>query len=431
MTRLRSLVDYMNVKGVDPEARYRPFADWLVERRQENTWPYRRILGAQVSDRVTTIDENRQLIAADNVNYASQDYLGLVQDDRLAEAAREAVCQFGVHSSGSPALLGRSQPMLDLADMLCSIAGRERCLLYPTGWAAGYGVIAGLVRRRDVLLIDELAHNCLQAGAQVSRNVQRFKHNDADEVESLLRQIRAESADKAIFLVLESLYSMDADSPDLPRIVSLAREYDAMIILDIAHDFGAMGQRGLGLLETINHRVEPDVIMGSFSKTFASNGGFVLCSPDIYEYLCYYSPSHLFSNALSPVQASVVLKAAEIVFSEEGQHLRERLMENVCALRQAMTSKDFVVGGNPSPIVPVYVGDEMLARFSSGYLTDQGLLANLVEFPAVARGKARFRFQVMASHSAESAEKAASILASGVKAAQLQVAHSMNGRPIL
>jgi 7-keto-8-aminopelargonate synthetase-like enzyme len=183
-------------------------------------------------------------------------------------------------------------------------------------------------------------------------------------------------------------------------MVALAREYEAMIVLDVAHDFGAMGREGLGQLEQINYQVAPDVIMGSFSKTFASNGGFVLCSSSIYEYLCYYSPSHLFSNALSPVQASVALKAAEIVFSDEGHVLRQRLMENVCSLRVGMMAQGFEVGGNPSPIVPVYVGEEVLARFASGYLTDQGLLANLVEFPAVARGKARFRFQVMPSHSA-------------------------------
>lgn len=427
MTRLRSLVDFMNVKGTDPESRYRPFADWLVERRAENTWPYRRILGTQVADRVATIDEQRQLIGEGNINYASQDYLGLVQDWRLAEAARTAVGKFGVHSSGSPALMGRSQPMLDLADKLCEVANRERCILYPTGWAAGYGVIAGLVRRRDVIIIDQLAHNCLQAGANVCQNVHSFPHNDADEVERLLRQVRAESAKKGVFLIIESLYSMDADSPDIQRMLRLAREYEAIIILDVAHDFGAMGERGLGLLEQIEYEVEPDVIMGSFSKTFASNGGFVLCSPTIYEYLCYYSPSHLFSNALSPVQASVVLKAAEIVFSEEGDQLRRLLLDNVLALRTAMTVQGFQVGGKPSPIVPVFVGEEMLARFTSGYLTEQGLLANLVEFPAVARGKARFRFQVMPGHSVETAKTAARIMAAAVKTAQNQI-HDLTGR---
>ncbi len=421
MTRLKSSLDFLNVKGTDAESRYRPFSDWVVDRRQESSWPYRRILGTQVADRVTTIDEQRHPLRAGNINYASQDYLGLVQDSRLKDAAIAAVGEFGVHSSGSPTLLGRSKPMLDLADKLCAVSGRERCILFPTGWAAGYGVIAGLVRRRDAIVIDELAHNCLQQGTQVCRNVHRFSHNDSQEVERIFRKIREESATKAIFLVLESLYSMDADSPDIVEMISLARKYEAMIILDVAHDFGAMGERGLGLLEQLEHEIEPDIIMGSFSKTFGSNGGFVLCSDVVYEYLCYYSPSHLFSNALSPVQASVALKAAEIVFSDEGHLLRQQLMDNVLALREAMTCQGFVAGGSPSPIVPVFVGDETLARICSGYLAEQGLLANLVEFPAVAKGKARFRFQVMPTHSAEMAEAAASMMVSAVNKARQRI----------
>lgn len=429
MPRLKSVLDYVNVKGTRPESRYQPFSEWIGRRQQEQTWPYRRVLGAKVSDRVATLNADCRTRSRESINYASQDYLGLVQDPRLNAAAVEAVGRYGVHSSGSPALMGRSRPMLDLAEKLCAVTGRERCVLYPTGWAAGYGVITGLVRRRDVILIDQLAHNCLQAGTLASRHVHRFQHNDTGEVERLLKQVRADSPQKGVFLIIESLYSMDADSPELTRMLALAREYDAIIILDAAHDFGAMGTYGLGLLEEVAHEVEPDVIMGSFSKTFASNGGFVLCAPAVYDYLCYHSPSHVFSNALSPVQASVVLQAAEIVFSEEGQILRNQLLENILALRQAMTSYGLQVGGGPSPIVPVFVGEERLARYTSRFLTERGLLANLVEFPAVARGAARFRFQVMPGHSAETAQMAARIMAAAVQQAQAFSANGVQAKP--
>lgn len=423
MSQENSLLDFVIVKGTDPEERYGPCAAWIGERRRQNTWPYRRVLAGKVADRVATVDEAHRSNGRDNVNYASQDYLGLVQDPRIHTAAKEAVDRYGVHSSGSPALLGRSRPMLALADKLCAVSGRERCLLYPTGWAAGFGVITGLARRSDLIIMDQLAHNCLQAGAQASsRHVHRFRHNDVCEVERLLMQARSESADRGIFIVIESLYSMDADSPDLHQMLALARDYEAIIILDVAHDFGAMGERGLGLLEQVAHEVEPDVIMGSFSKTFASNGGFVLCSPVIYDYLCYHSPSHVFSNALSPVQAGVVLQAADIVFSDEGQGLRDRLLDNVLALRREMTERGLHVGGGPSPIVPVFVGDEQLARVTSSHLTERGLLANLVEFPAVARGKARFRFQVMPTHSPQTAETAAQIMAEAVQQARQKTA---------
>lgn len=426
-TAISSLADYIGVRGTQPEARYQPFADWKAYRQGMQRWPYRRIVATTVSDRVQLVDGNGKAIDKEYVNYASQDYLGLVSDPRVSAAVTEAVARYGVHSSGSPAFIGRTIPSLQLEQKLSAVTGRERCLLYPTGWAAGFGVISGLARRNDVILLDQLAHNCLQTGAMVSRNVHRFRHNDTDHVEQLLRDVRVESADRGVFLVIESLYSMDSDAPDLARMVALAREYDAIVILDVAHDFGSMGDQGLGLLETIAFDIEPDVIMGSFSKTFASNGGFVLSNETVYTYLSFHSHTQLFSNALSPVQSSAVLTAAEIVFSSEGNELRARLLDNVTALRTGMEEQGFRVSGEPSAIVPVFVGDEMLARITSGLLADAGLLANLVEYPAVPRGTARFRFQVMPTHSEADAREAARVMADAVAQAEMMMGNRVAG----
>lgn len=423
MSRKTSLLNFVNVRGPLPEFRYGPCQRWVQERSRANTWPYFRTLASTVAPYVS-VDASNGGTSSKSVaclNYASQDYLGLVGDERISEAAISAVTEHGVHSSGSPALLGSHRPMRDLEELLCDITHRACCLLYPTGWAAGYGVISGLANRNDIIIMDQLAHNCLQQGARVSRRVHRFAHNDAGEVERLLRQERSQSDSVGIFLVIESLYSMDADSPDLPRMVALARRYNAIVILDVAHDFGAMGKSGLGLLEEVDYADVPDVIMGSFSKTFASNGGFVLCSPPIHNYLRYFSPPFLFSNALSPVQAAVVMGAAQIVFSDEGDSLRRRLMSNILALRQAMTEHGIYVGGGPSPIVPAFVGEESVAQQASAYLAQNGLLANLVEFPAVPRGAARFRFQVMPTHTSHDARTAAAILAQAVKTAKGQL----------
>lgn len=415
-----SLLDFVQVSGSHPETRYRPFADWIKGRQDNHTLPYRRVIAATVSDRVRLVNEDGTIVEKEYVNYSSQDYLGLVTHPRVSEAAADAVHRYGVHSSGSPALMGRTIPSLQLEERLSAAAGRERCVLFPTGWAAGFGVIAGLARRDDVILLDQLAHNCLQTGAMVSRNIHRFRHNDTAHVEQLLREVRAQSPDRGVFLIIESLYSMDSDTPDLRKMIDLAHEYDAIAIVDVAHDFGAIGEQGLGLLETVAYQADPDIIMGSFSKTFASNGGFVLSSPEIHTYLCYHSHPHLFSNALSPVQASAVLAATEIIFSPEGDSLRARLMDNVLALREAMVEQGFYVGGTPSAIVPVFVGDETVARITSGLLADRGLLANLAEYPVVPRGEARFRFQVMPSHSAADARQAARILAEAVAQAKAQ-----------
>lgn len=411
---LKSAADFVNAKGKNLQARCEPYARYVDDRRNSATWPYHRALTGTVGPKIDALDDSGQLLAR-STNYASQDYLGLAQDPRVHQAAKEAIDAFGVHSSGSPILLGRHKPMMELEDRLCDLFKRERCVLYPSGWAAGFGVITGLVRPKDVILIDQLAHNCLLSGSAISNHVHRFRHNDLTHVEELLLAARENNPDNGVFVIIESLYSMDADGPDLRALIRIAHQYDAIVIIDVAHDFGALGEKGLGLLETVDYVEEPDVIMGSFSKTFASNGGFVMCTREVYEYLGTYSHPRIFSNAFSPVQAAAVLAAMDIVFSPEGDVLRAKLMANILQLRQAMEDHGIRVSGNPSPIVPAFVGDETLARVTSGLLTQRGLLANLVEYPAVPVGTARFRFQVMPVHSHEDAKAAARILLAAMK----------------
>lgn len=406
---LKSAADFVNAKGKNLQARCEPYARYVDDRRNSATWPYHRALTGAVGPKIDALDDSGHLLAQ-CINYASQDYLGIAQDPRVHQAAKKAIDAYGVHSSGSPILLGRHKPMMELEDRLCGLFNRERCVLYPSGWAAGFGVIAGLVRPKDVIVIDQLAHNSLFAGSAISNNVHRFRHNDLEHIEELLLMAQRNHPDSGVFVIIESLYSMDADGPDLRALIRTAHQYDAIVIIDVAHDFGALGEKGLGLLETVDYAEEPDVIMGSFSKTFASNGGFVMCTREVYEYLGTYSHPRIFSNAFSPVQAAAVLAAMDIVFSPKGDVLRSRLMDNILALRQSMEQYGIRVSGNPSPIVPAFVGDETLARVTSGLLTQRGLLANLVEYPAVPVGTARFRFQVMPTHSTEDAKAAASIL---------------------
>jgi glycine C-acetyltransferase len=182
----------------------------------------------------------------------------------------------------------------------------------------------------------------------------------------------------------------------------LCREFNATLLVDVAHDLGAIGEMGRGFIGSQNMLGKIDIVMGSFSKTFASNGGFVSCnSPAVRQYLKFYGASATFSNALSPVQAATVKKAFDIVQSDKGRELRWLLMKRVLQLRKKLEDVGLAVIGSPSAIVPVVVGDEALARMVSRRLPDLGVVANLVEYPAVAKGNARFRFQVMPNHTSE------------------------------
>ncbi|MBL9150850.1 MAG: aminotransferase class I/II-fold pyridoxal phosphate-dependent enzyme [Verrucomicrobiales bacterium] len=414
----KSLLHFVKVKGVSLRERSLPHWDWVEERRRERVWPYEKALLGRVGGTVNGADEFFEK-CGEFVNFSSQDYLGLAGRAEMQESVVEAMRQYGVHSAGSPVLTGRNPLMASLEDKLCDRLGTEACVIFPTGWAAGFGVLAGLVREDDTVVLDSLSHNCLQEGARhATRTVRKFPHNDELALREILKEERNKNGKGGLFVVIESLYSMDSDSPDLKQMLAIARENEAIVIIDIAHDFGSMGKQGLGLLESLDLGGDrPDAIVGSFSKTFGTNGGFIACDRIVRQYLAAYSPPHIFSNAISPMQSAVALRAMDLAFSSEGDRLREQLHGNVLKLRNLFERSGAVVSGIPSPIVPVFVGEETLARRVSREIFNRGLLANLVEFPAVPRGRARFRFQVMATHGPQEIEQAAGIMQASTEAA--------------
>lgn len=399
--------DFRVPGGADLLARGDTFCGWQDARRKNGFWPYSRATEAGPGTVCNAYDDAG--LPLRGVNFASQDYLSLASHPEIAAAAMEAIAKFGVHSAGSAVLVGNTPISIALERKIADFLSMEEAILYPTGWAAGYGVIRGLVRSSDYVVMDALSHTCLQEGASAAtQNISLFRHLDTEHCRSKLRSIRAKDTQNGILVVTEGLFSMDSDSPDIVSLQELCREYGATLLVDVAHDLGCLGEDGRGHIGLQNMVGQVDLVMGSFSKTFASNGGFVATNRRaIKEYLRYYSPSTTFSNALSPAQTAIVLKAFEIVDSVQGQALRRALMDNILRLRSLLGEQGLDVFGDPSAIVAVKVGDERIARVVSRRLPDLGLLANLVEYPAVAKGAARFRLQVMAGHSEDEVRHAA------------------------
>jgi glycine C-acetyltransferase len=270
--------------------------------------------------------------------------------------------------------------------------------------------------------MDMLSHSCLQEGATAAtNNIHLFRHLDNEYCRNILTKIRAKDKENGILVVTEGLFSMDSDTPDLARLQALCHEFEATLVVDVAHDLGCLGDDGRGHIGIQNMLGKVDIVMGSFSKTFASNGGFVACkSRAVKEYLRFYSAPATFSNGLSPVQAATILKAFHIVDSVEGRVQRSALMANVLDLRQQLREAGLDYYGDPSAIVCVKMGTEGLARLVSKRLPELGLIANLVEFPAVPKGAARIRMQVMANHSEKNIADAVQILKTARQQAELE-----------
>ena len=394
-----SLRDFRAKTGLDMIHRTDGFYDWQEIRRNSDLWPYAKSTATAPKTHCEAKNDDGTKIKG--VNFASQDYLSLASHPDVKAAAIEAIKEYGVHSAGSAALLGNTRHSLLLEDRISEFMFGRETVLYPTGWSAGYAAIQGFVRPEDHVVLDVLAHSCLQEGARAStRNIHFHGHLNLRAMERRLQKIRATDTENGILLVTESLFSMHSDTPDIAAMRLLCNEYNATLLVDCAHDFGSMGDDGRGHMGLQNVIHDVDIIIGSFSKSFASNGGFISVKDKATaEYLKYYSATQTFSNALSPVQAATVLTALNIIDSADGMARRRKLMDNILYMRSEMTKVGLETLGDPSAIVPVRVGAEGLARIASRDLCNLGAIANLVEYPAVPQGGARFRVQVMSDHS--------------------------------
>jgi 7-keto-8-aminopelargonate synthetase-like enzyme len=417
-----SMRDFRVPAGPDLERRVGNFFNWQNLRRQNGLWPFSRATDFGPRTEVSAADDRG--IAMEGVNFASQDYLSMSSNPDIKQTALDAIERYGVHSAGSSALVGNTTHSVALERKIADFLQMEEALLYPTGWGAGYGVIRGLVRSSDHIVMDALSHTCLQEGANAAtRNIYQFRHLDMAHCRRWLEKIRSTDTVNGIMVVTEGLFSMDSDVPDLAAMQELCNEFNATLMVDVAHDLGALGPGGRGTIGTQNMLGKVDIVMGSFSKTFASNGGFVAVRErQIKEYLRFYSPTTTFSNAMSPVNAAIVLKAFEIIEAEEGDRLRAELMSNVLELRSQLTAAGLDYYGEPSAIVAVKMGTEGLARLVSRRLPELGLLCNLVEYPAVGKGAARFRMQVMAKHSKQNITDAVTRIKAARMAAEIELA---------
>ena len=392
--------DFVDEGEPDLLARWNRHQAWWDGRHVSGLDPYSKYTRSRIAPTCKAAARGGTLYSG--VNFGSQEYLGLASHPEVCEAAKATIEAYGVHSAGSAALMGNTALSVELERRLASFLKCADCTVFPTGWGAGYGAIRTLVRPGDHVLIDVLAHACLQEGARnATGNVHVFPHLSNEAVQRRLERIRREQPMAGILVVTETVFSMDSDVPEIRGLQALCHHHGATLLVDVAHDLGAIAPNGHGYLELQGLVGQIDVVMGSFSKTFASNGGFVASNaPGLKLALRYFAGPLTFTNALSPVQAATVMKALDIITSPEGTERRERLMENILRMRAGLAEAGFRLLGQPSAIVPVILGDSALSRLMTRYALNAGGIVNLVEYPAVSRNTCRWRIQVMADHTA-------------------------------
>jgi len=326
----------------------------------------------------------------------SNNYLGLTNHPKVKEAAIEAVKKYGTGCAGSRFLNGTLDIHVELEEKLARFMRKESALIFSTGFQVNLGVISALVGKDDVAIIDKMDHASIIDGCRLSfGEIRKFRHNDMGDLERILKEY--ESKDK--FIIVDGVFSMEGDIAHLPEIVSLAHKYGARVMVDDAHGIGVLGKTGRGTVEYFDIENSVDLIMGTYSKSLASIGGFIAGSADVIHYIKHFARSLIFSASPPPASVASVSAALDIIENEPER--REKLWKNTTKMFTGFKNLGFEVGPSQTPIIPVIVGENERAFSMAMMLQEEGVFANVAVTPAVPDGKALIRTSYMATHTDE------------------------------
>jgi 8-amino-7-oxononanoate synthase len=353
-------------------------------------YPYFKPLEA-TDGTIVEIEGNEVIMAGSN------NYLGLTNDQRTIEAAQAAIVKYGTGCTGSRYLNGTLDIHIELEERLADFMNKESCVLFSTGYQTNEGSIQTIAGRNDIIFSDKDNHACIVVGTQCSvAKTMRYNHNDMDHLRRLLEKADPEAGK---IIISDGVFSMSGTLAKIPELVALAKEFGARLYLDDAHAVGVIGEGGRGSASTFGLLEEVDLISGTFSKSFASLGGFLVGQREVIEYIRHHSPAHIFSASMPPANVATVLKAMDIM-AEEPWRLT-RLHEISTYMRTELRKLGFNVWTSQTPIIPIVIGEMMLCFQFWKDLFEAGVYTNAVIPPAVPQGQSLLRTSYMASHTDE------------------------------
>lgn len=365
------------------------------EAKAAGVYPYFRAISSEQEPEVI-IDGKKVLM------FGSNCYSGLVTDPRIKEAAIEATRKYGTGCAGSPFLNGTLDLHKQLEHRLAQYIGKEDVMIYSTGFGVNLGVVSTLTGREDYILWDEQDHASIIEGRRLSFSQSlKYKHND---MESLEKQLQKCEPDKIKLIVTDGVFSMEGDVANLPEIVRLAKQYNATVMVDEAHGIGVFGKGGRGTCDHFGVTDDVDLIMGTFSKSFASLGGFIATDKEITNYLRHHSRSYIFTASITPASTAAALAAIDIL--EQEPERQEHLWKLTNLALEGFKKAGFEIGHTSTPIIPLFIRDDFKTFAITHDLLEEGIFVNPVVTPAVAPQDTLIRFSLMATHTEEQVAEA-------------------------
>ena len=365
------------------------------EAKAAGIYPYFRAIS---SEQDTEVDINGRRV----LMFGSNCYTGLVNDPRIKEAAIEATRKYGTGCAGSPFLTGTLDLHKQLEHRIAEYIGKEDVMIYSTGFGVNLGVVSALTGREDYILWDERDHASIIEGRRLSFSQQlKYKHLD---MASLEKQLQRCEPDKVKLIVTDGVFSMEGDVAPLPEITALAKKYNASVMVDEAHAIGVFGEGGRGTCNHFGVTKDVDLIMGTFSKSFASLGGFIATDKEITNFLRHHSRSYIFTASITPASTAAALKAIDIMIDEPWR--QEHLWNITNYALEGFRNMGCEIGNTSTPIIPLFIRDNFKTFSVTHDLFEEGIFVNPVVSPAVAPEDTLIRFSLMATHTKEQVTEA-------------------------
>lgn len=360
------------------------------ETKAKGIYPYFRAIE---SDQDTVVTMNGKQI----LMFGSNSYLGLTNHPRLKEASKAAIDKYGSGCAGSRFLNGTLDIHIELEEKLAKFVGKDEALVFSTGYQVNLGVLSSVVGRNDYLMMDAYNHACIIDGSRLSfATKQKYKHNDMETLERRLAKAHADHPEATKLIVSDGVFSMEGDICKLDKMVELKKKYNANIMMDDAHALGVIGKNGRGTASHFGVTDEVDLIMGTFSKSLASIGGFIAADKDTINYLKHHARSLIFSASIAPANAASVIAALELI--EEQPEMIDKLWDNTKYAMSALNTLGLDTGESETPIIPIYVRDDEKTFMMTAMLQEAGIFVNPVISPAVEPTSSLIRFSLMATH---------------------------------
>ena len=397
--RKASFKDFENVPGADAWARADLFNDYLKYLANKGHLNYRLVSTTGCGPEMEIIiDKNEN--PRPYVSFVSNDYLGFTQHPKVIEAVIDGIRQYGSGAGASPAIGGQFSYYEQLEKKIAAFFNRDSAIIYTTGYTANSATLMSLLQKEDIAIVDMAVHASVYEGCLLT-NQKVFLHNRMDVLERALKESQYKFRTKMV--IVDGVYSQDGDLAPLDKILELCRNYGAYMCVDDAHGVGVIGETGRGAMEKYGIMQEVDIITGTFSKTFANVGGYVIADPNLINFLKYQSRQHLFSATSTPAAAGI-LRAIDLL--DEEPLWKGKLWDNINYFKSGLINLGLDIGTTESAIIPVKIGDAATTGEAGKLLMKAGIYTNPIIYPAVSKKNARIRMSVMATHTREQLDKA-------------------------